>query len=136
MNHVCEKDRRAEDLALFVFRKRFVKILDDVAEDIQADEIERAEGRGLRTPDNLPRHLVNFLNRIVIFQHRLDRVECAERADAIGDEVRTVFSGHDTFAETLIQEACDLASDFGLRPFGADDLDQMQVARRIEKVYA
>ena len=60
----------------------------------------------------------------------------AERADAIGDEVRPILRRHDAFAQTLIEKAKQEAGDFRFGPFSANDFDQMQIARRIEEVHA
>ena len=75
-----------------------MQILDHVREDIETDQIECAEGCGLRTADSRPRDLVYLLNRITIFEHRAHGNERAERADAIRDEVRTILRYDYAFA--------------------------------------
>jgi hypothetical protein len=79
--------------------------------DVETDQIKRTEGRRLRTTDRRARHLVDFFDRVTVLEHRLDRKQRAEGADPIGDEVRTIFRGHDAFAETLIEKAVEEARD-------------------------
>src|SRR5205085_8722081 len=114
LNHVREKHRRAKHLALFVIGQRVINVLDDMAEDIKAYKIKCAEGRSLRATDSLPRHLVNLFDSVAFLQHRLDCMKRAERAYSIGYKIRTVFSGHDTFAQALIQKSKHRARNFGL----------------------
>ena len=89
-----------------------------------------------RTTHCRSRHLVDFFDRVAVLEHRLDREECAESSDAIGDEVWTILGGHDTFAETLIEKAVKEAGDFRLGPLSANDFDEMQIAWWIEEVNA
>ena len=136
LDHLRQELRHDEHFALFIFGKRFVQVLDDVSEDVEADEIKRAERRALRPAHCRAGDLVDFFDRVTILEHRLDREQRAERADAIGDEVRPVLRRHHAFAESLIEKAEQEAGDFRLGPFGANDFDEVQVARRIEKVDA
>ena len=90
----------------------------------------------LGTAHGRPGDLVDFFDRVTVFEHRLDGEQRAEGADAIGDEVRTVLRRHHAFAQSLIEKAKQEARDFRLGPFGANHFDQMQVTRRVEKVDA
>ena len=44
LDHLVEHFGRDKHLALFVFRQRFVKVLDDVGKDVESDEIKSSEG--------------------------------------------------------------------------------------------
>ena len=107
-----------------------------MGKDVESDEIERRNVARLGSAHGRAGHLVDLFNRVTILQHRLDREQRAEGADAIGDEVWTVLRGDHAFAESLIEKAKQEARDFRLGPFGANHFDQMQVTRRIEKVNA
>src|SRR6185369_5886031 len=87
-------------------------------------------------PDCRTSHLVDFFDRVAVVEHRLDREERAERADAIRDEVWTILRRHDALAESLIEKPVNEARDLRLGPFGANDFDEVQVTRRIEEVNA
>ena len=46
------------------------------------------------------------------------------------------FAGTTPLPSRLIEKAVEETGDFGLGPFGANDFDEMQITRRIEKVNA
>src|SRR6476660_4088014 len=104
-NHCAQKFGSRKNLALFVFWQRFVKVLDDVTTNVEADEIERAEGSALRPAHGLTRDLVNLFNRVAIVQHGLNRDHRAKRANAIRDKIWTILCGDNAFSESLIEKA-------------------------------
>ena len=122
------------NFALFVFRKIFVKVLDDVGKDVQSDQIEGPERGALRTADCRAGHLIDLFDQVTVVEHRPDRVERAERADAIRDEVGSILCGHDAFAQSLIEEAVEKTRHFRLCPFRPNDFDEMEITRRVEKM--
>jgi len=119
---------------LFVFRESFAEIFNDVREDVETDDVEGTEGRAFWTAYGRPSHFIDFFDRVTVVEHGLDRIERAEGTDTIGDEVWTILCGDDAFAEALIEKAVKEAGDFGLGPFSANNFDEVQVTRRIEKV--
>src|SRR4030095_12187690 len=136
LNHLRERFRHNKHRPLLILGKRFVEVLYDVRKDIEPNQIERSKRGALRTPHGRPSHAIDFLDRITVFQHRLDRVESSERADSIGNKVGTIFRGHDSFAESLIKKAVQETRDLGLRPFSSNDFYEVQITRWIEEVNA
>src|SRR6185312_11482894 len=131
-NHCAQQFGRLKNLTLFIFRQRFVKVLDDVTTDVETDDIKRSEGSALRSAHSLTGNLVNLFNRVTIVQHGLNRDHGAKGANAIGDKVWPVFSGNNTFTESLIEKAIEEARHFRLGPLGANYFDEMQVTGRIK----
>src|SRR6185295_17215878 len=124
-DHCAEKFGSCKSLALFIFWQRFVKVLDDMTTDVEADEIKRAERSAFRSAHGLARDLVNLFNRVAIVQHGLNRDHRAKRANAIGDKIWTILCGDNTFSESLIEKAIEEARNFRLSPFGANYFDEM-----------
>ena len=71
-------------------------------EHVEADDVEGAEGRGLRAAQRRPRHLVNLFNRAAVLLHHAQSHDGAEGADAVGDEVRAVFRHHHALPQTPV----------------------------------
>ena len=101
-DHLRDELRHDEHLALRIIRKIFAQVLYHVSKHVETDEIEGAKCRGLRAPDCRSRDLVDLFNRIAIVEHRANRHERAERADAIRDKVRPILRHHHAFAEPFI----------------------------------
>ena len=59
-----------------------------------------------------------------------------KRADAIGDEIGRVLGEHDSLAQHHVAEVRDRVHHLRQRFRSGDDLQQLQVARRIEEVGA
>src|ERR1051325_10049251 len=133
-NHLRQKLRRNEYVAFLVFRQGFVKIFDDVPKHIQAHQIKSAEGGSLWATNCLTGDLVDFLQRVAVFKHCLNRYHRAEGPDAISDEVGPVIRDHYALSQALVQEAEHETGNFRFGPFSANDLDEMHVTRRIKKV--
>ena len=111
-------------------------IADDVAQNVEADEIGEAKCRHLRPAHGRSRQRVHFLDAEVHLLHQAHDVERGERTDAVGDEIRCVFRMHHALAHVEIAE---VRNRFHRRRIGVGRRDQFQqphVARRIEEVRA
>ena len=82
-----------------------MQVFDDVCENIEADEIERAKRRGLRPTGGGPGDLVYLFDRVAIVQHRAHGYQRAISADAIRNEVRPILRDDHAFAQALIEKA-------------------------------
>ena len=111
-------------------------VADDVAEDVEADQIDGAEGGGLGPSHGLSGEGVDFFDGQSHFLHEADDVQHGEGADAVADEVGSVFGDDDALAETHVAEVSD-GVDGGAVGLGRrDDFQQAHVARRVEEVRA
>ena len=117
-------------------RGRSRHVADDVAENVEADEIDGAEGRGARPAHGLSGERVDFFDGEVHLLHQAHDVEHGKCADAIADEVGRVFGEDDAFAQAHVAEVRD-GVDQSAVGFGRwDQFEQAHVARRIEEVRA
>ena len=105
LDHLSHELRHDEHLALWIVGQVLMQVLDDVRQDIQTDEVERAKRRGLWPAGRRAGDLIHFLNRIAVVEHRANRDQRAERADAIGDKVGPILRDDHAFAQALIEKA-------------------------------
>ncbi len=103
-------------------------------EHVQAHKIEGAKRRRLGPAGRRAVDLVHFLDRIAVVEHRANGDQRAECADAISNKVWPILGDDHTFAQTLVEKTKHRTRDFGFGPLGANQLDQMHVARRIKEV--
>ena len=64
------------------------------------------------------------------------RAHHAEKADAVGDEVRRVACLDDPLAKPFVGKASQEFDDGGVGVGGGNDLEEVQVARRVEEMRA
>src|SRR5438128_690041 len=69
-------------------------------------------------------------------QHFVDRHHHAECADPIGNKIRPVFGRNNTLSKSAIAKSGDLACHLTARLLAGDDLDQLHITRRVEKLDA
>src|SRR5207237_514842 len=102
LDHSPDEIWQAVRLALLVLRHGLVNVLRDVRENVEADDVERSEGRRLRSAKRRPRHPVNLFDGVAVLLQHPKRHHRAVSADAVGYEVRSVFRHHDALAEPLV----------------------------------
>ena len=134
LQHLLEEIWQAQIAALVVNVGSHVA--DDVAEDVEADKIDGAEGRGLRPADSLPGERVNFFDAQIHFLHEANHVQYRKCSDAVADEVGRVFGDDDAFAELDVAEVRDRVDGGAVGFRSGNDFQQPHVARRIEEVRA
>ena len=105
-------------------------------EDVEPCDVHRAERRALRPAECGAGDGVDLLDRVRPRFERAQHLDDAVDADVIGDEVRRVFRDHDAFAEPAIREPRHELDGRGIGVGRWNQLEEMQVARRIEEVCA
>src|SRR5262249_7404395 len=78
--------------------------------------------------------LVDFRRRKPHRQHFVDRHHHAKSADAVGDKIWPVLRRDNAFPQPPIEKARHLASNFAARLLAGNDLDELHIPRRVEKV--
>ena len=136
LDHLFFEIQRKEAIAPPVVGNKIIKICSDESPYIDAHEIEQTEARGIRHADQRAGERVHFFDREILFQHGLPDGAAQEAADPIGDEIGSVFSANHAFAETAIGELLYIRQDLRIRLGPWNQLHQVQVTRRIEKVSA
>ena len=130
------KGGKLEAVAKRIVGNGFVKVLRDMLPDVESDDIEQAVAGALRKPDQRPGERIDFFDGEVVFDGQTLHGGAEESADSVGDEVRRVLAGNDAFAQMEVAEIGDECEDVRARVRPGNDFDQMQIARRIEKVCA
>ena len=105
-------------------------------DDVDAREIGRAERRRLRAAGEHAGEHVGFVDREAVLLHQPNREHHAEHAESVGDEAGNVLRDDDALAENAIAERARGVDRFLRRVRRRNDLEQVQVARRIEEVHA
>ena len=105
-------------------------------EDVEADQIDGAESGRARPAHGLAGERVDLFDGQIHFLHEPHHVEHGKCADAIADEVGSIFRQHDALAELRVAEVGDGVDQRGVGVGGGDQFQQPHVARRIKKVRA
>jgi hypothetical protein len=131
---LLDEGRQHERGARLLVRQTLMQVVHDVAEDVHAGQIERAEGGAVRTPDRRTGHRVDLFDGVLA-----GRDPCQHRGDAvqrqmIADEVRRVLRDHHPFTETAVGERRDGVDDGRPGLCSRNDLEEAQVARRVEEM--
>ena len=103
---------------------------------VDAGDVHRAERRAAGTAERGAGDRVDLLDRVLAAGERLERARHAVERDVVADEVRRVLRDDDALAEQVIAETRDGRDDRRIGFRGRDDLEQPQVARRVEEVRA
>ena len=103
---------------------------------VDAGDIHRPERRAAGTAERRSGNRVDLLDRVLAGRQHIERARDAVQADVVADEVRRVLRHHHALAEDVIAEPRHRRDDGGIGVGGRDDLEQAQVARRIEEVRA
>ena len=111
-------------------------VLDHVSEDIEAHQIDGPEGGRARPTDGGAGERVDLFDRQVHFLHEAHHVEHGKCADAIADEVGSIFRPHHALAELRVAKMRDGVDQCGVGVWRGDQFQQTHIARRIEKVRA
>src|SRR5207253_5100496 len=87
LDHLRDELRHDENLALGIVGKIFMQVLHHMRKNIETNEVKSAKCRRPGTANSGTRNLIHLFDRIAVCQHRANRLERTERADAISEEV-------------------------------------------------
>ena len=136
VQHASNRLGRFEHVAHLVFGRVVVDGARGVHEHVDADEVRGTERRALRPPEQRTGERVHFLHGVPVLEHRPDGLHHAEDADAVGDEVGRVACDHDALAQHGLAELPRRLEHARIRAGVGNELEQVEVARRIEEVHA
>ena len=126
----------AQHLAILVVGHHAVEVLADHGHDINADQVTEAEGAAPGTAEQRAGQSVDLLHGVAVFNGIFDDIALHEAEHAVGDEVWRVLADDHALAQYLLREAAHALDDRRVCVGRGDDLQQMQVARRVEEVGA
>ena len=109
---------------------------DDVQQDVEARDVGGAEGRALRAAEERTGERVHLVDREVGLHQPLHRGDHAVDAEPVGDEAGDVLREHDPLAEHDLAEPARGVERLRRGVGGGDELEQVQIPRRIEEVHA
>ncbi len=107
-----------------------------VIPNVQADQVEQAEGGRLRAADHRAGDGVHLFDRVAVLQDVVHGEGAGHRSDAVADEVRRVLAGHNALPQPVLPEVADELHHLRQGVVGGDDFQQFQVTRRVEEVRA
>src|ERR1043166_5387485 len=79
-------------------------------------------------------YLIDLGRRQAHLKHFVNGDHHSERADTIGDEIRTILRWNNSFTEPLIEKAGNFARDLAAGLRARNDLDQLHIPRRVEEM--
>ena len=86
---------------------------DHVPEDVEPDQINRAERSRARPADRLTGERVHVFNAHAHFLHEPHHVQHRKRPDPVADEIRLIFAQDDALAERVRGKLQHGGDDFG-----------------------
>ena len=103
---------------------------------IQADHVGRAVRGALRPADQRAGQRVDFVEPQPEFLRVVKSRQDRKHADPVGDEIGRVLGTDDALAQRGHQEFLELVEDCRIGGTAGNQLHQMHVARRVEKMHA
>ncbi len=88
-----------------------MEVVDDVAEDVHASQVERAKRRAVRAADGGSRDRVDLFDGVVAGRHLRQQLHHAIEREVVADEVRRVLRDHHALAQPVIGEVRDRLDD-------------------------
>ena len=139
LQHLLVKIRQLEVAPLIkrggrIARYRTGHVRDYVSQNIQAHQIDGAEGGRSRPSHSLPGQRVHIFNAQIHLLHQPHDVQHRKRSDAIADEVRRVFGENNALAEMNVAEVGNRVDGRAVGVGRRNEFQQPHVPRRIKEV--
>ena len=128
--------RRSVILVPRVIGQRVLHGVDHVRKRIEPHHISGAKRRAFWTPNQGTGQRIDGVETDGQTLGVINRRQHGKYADAVGDEVGRVLGADHALAERGHQKFFEIIEDARLGVLACDQLDQMHVARRIEKMHA
>ena len=126
----------AQNLAILVVRDQVVEVAADQRHHVDADDVVEAEGAGLGAAQQRPGQRIDGLYAVAVLDGEFHDVALQEADHAVGDKVRRVLADDDALAQHILGKVLHAVDDCPIGVGRGDDLEQVQVARRVEEVRA
>ena len=136
LQHPPQRLGGREDVAALVGGGQLVQVAGHGDHHVQPDLVEQPEGGRLGPAHQRPGEGVDLLDRVAVLQGVADVVHAGEAAQPVGDEVGGVLGHHRALAQHPLHERPHPLQHLGVGVGGRDELDQLEVAGRVEEVGA
>ena len=107
-----------------------------MSQHVDAGNIHRAKRRAARPAKRRTRDGIDFFDRVLAARNRIERPGDAVQRDVVADEVGRVLGDDDALAEMMVGEIANGLDDCRVGLRRRDQLEQPQVARRVEEMRA
>src|SRR5690606_16480589 len=131
--HRHERIQRVEVLGIRLTAQAILKVLHDVSDNVDADEITQTEAPGLGASEQRAIEEVHLLDREPELFRSGEGQEHLGDPDAIADEVGSIPTGHDPLPECSLTEVGSFSNDFCIGRRAWNHFEEVHPARRIEK---
>src|SRR5215211_7578521 len=111
-----------------------VEVLGDADGDVEADLVVQTKSGGPGVPDQGPGQGIDLLYAVAVLEGVPHRLHPGEAPEPVPDEVRRVLRDDAALAQNPLPEVAHEPDDLGVGLSGWDDLQELQVARRVEEV--
>ena len=104
LHHFFDHRGHFVPFARFIIGRGLINVLYHVNEHVESHKVRRSKGRRFWPSDRRAGARIHFFHR---HPQRFHQPQCTQhgiRSDAIGDEIRRIFSQHQAFAEPPIAE--------------------------------
>ncbi len=117
-------------------RNQWSQVSTHVIPHIQPNQVDQAEGGRLRASHQRTCDGIHLIHAVVVLEDEVHRERTRAEGDAVADEVGRVLAQHDALPHPRLAEVAHERGHFlrGIRR--RDDLQQFQIARRVEEVCA
>ncbi len=136
LDHRVEPGGAAHDVAPLVVRTAVIHIAHHLLQRIQADQVRCTECGRTGMADGGTGQRVHFLDAESRFHHLMHHILHGEGDDAVGHKVGRVLRVHNALAQYVLAKFRDGFHHFRFGVGRGNQLEQLQIARRIEKVRA
>ena len=119
-----------------VFAGACAQPLRHVEQHVETRDVRCAKGRALRAAEQRAGERVHFVDGEAGFHHALHGRDHAVHAQPVGNETRNILRDHDTLAEHHFAELSYSIDGFCRRIRRGNDLEEVQIPRRVEEVHA
>jgi hypothetical protein len=124
----------AVNFTTLVVGNGIVQVTGDVGHHVNADLIEQSEASSVGTPDQWAGERIDLFYLITMLQGVIEQDLPGVYKDSVADEVRTIFAHDHPFAQTFFGKPAESGYDNLVGIITGNDLEQAQIARRIEEV--
>ena len=136
VDQALQPDRHAVVFVPRILGQRIAHGVHDMGKRIQADHVGGAKGGAARPADQRSGQRINRIKADAQAFGMMDGRQHRKHADAVGNEVRRVLGADHALAQRGDQKTFEVIEDFGIGAGAGNQLNQMHVPRRVEKMHA
>ena len=134
LHHAGHECGHGEAVARRIAGRQHVNVIQHVGPNVETDDIHQAKGGAFGKADQRTGERIGLFHGVIARDGKPVRGGAKEAAYAVGDEIGRILARHHALAQAPVAEGGNPSHYFGEGVGAGDDLNQVQVARRIEEV--